>query len=87
MRALRGRNRLGLAFLPARHPALNEHGQLVDRWGTPYFFHALSSTRMEIRSAGPDQRMYTEDDVRLSPEPRARAANSEGGKSSAGAFP
>lgn len=70
VRALRGRNRMGLAFLPERHPALNESGQLVDRWGTPYFFHALSGTRMEIRSAGPDRRMYTADDALLSPERR-----------------
>ncbi len=67
VRALQGRNRARLAFVPARHPALNAQGQLVDRWGTPYFFHALSSTRMEIRSAGPDQKMFTPDDALLSP--------------------
>lgn len=65
--ALQGRNRARLAFVPTRHPALNAQGQLVDRWGTPYFFHALSSTRMEIRSAGPDQKMFTPDDALLSP--------------------
>lgn len=67
VRALQGRNRARLAFVPTRHPALTEQGQLVDRWGTPYFFHALGSTRMEIRSAGPDQRMFTGDDLLLSP--------------------
>ena len=35
----------------------------VDPWGTPYFFHQLSSTEMEIRSAGPDKRLWTDDDV------------------------
>lgn len=67
VRALQGRNRARLAFLPAQHPALNEKGQLVDRWGTPYFFHALGSTRMEIRSAGPDGKLFTADDALLSP--------------------
>jgi len=67
VRSLQGRNRARLAFVPARHPALNEEGQLVDRWGTPYFFHALGSTRMEIRSAGPDRKMFTPDDALLSP--------------------
>jgi hypothetical protein len=70
VRALQGRNRARLAFVPEHHPALNAQGQLVDRWGTPYFFHALSSTRMEIRSAGPDQKMYTPDDALLSPSMR-----------------
>lgn len=63
VRALQGRNRARLAFLPAQHPALNEAGELVDRWGTPFFFHAVSGTRMEIRSAGPDRRMWTDDDA------------------------
>ncbi len=63
IRALQGRNRARLALLPASHPALNADGELCDRWGTPFFFHALSSERMEIRSAGPDRRMWTDDDV------------------------
>lgn len=42
---------------------LNESGELVDRWGTPYFFHQLSATEMEIRSAGADQQMWTRDDL------------------------
>ncbi|HMP74998.1 MAG TPA: hypothetical protein PKE12_01760 [Kiritimatiellia bacterium] len=71
--ALQGRNRTRLAFLPDRHPALNAQNELVDRWGTPYFFHALSSTLMEIRSAGPDRRMWTDDDVRH-PNPPTRDA-------------
>jgi hypothetical protein len=29
---------------------LNEKGELTDRWGTPYLFHQLSKTQMEIRS-------------------------------------
>lgn len=42
-------------------------GQLVDRWGTPFWFHAESGTKMEIRSAGPDKKLFTQDDILLSP--------------------
>jgi hypothetical protein len=42
---------------------LNAQGELCDRFGTPYFFHQLSGTQMEIRSAGPDRQMWTADDV------------------------
>ena len=42
---------------------LNGEGELCDRWGTPYFFHQLSATRMEVRSAGPDKKMWSADDV------------------------
>ena len=41
----------------------NERGELTDAWGTPYFFHQLSGTEMEIHSAGPDRRMFTGDDL------------------------
>jgi hypothetical protein len=42
---------------------VNENGELVDPWGTPYFFHQLSGTDMEIHSAGPDKIMWTADDL------------------------
>ncbi len=64
---LTGRNRLGFAFLPLDHPAIDAQGELCDRWGTPFFFHALSGTQMEIRSAGPDRKLWTDDDVVLTP--------------------
>lgn len=64
---LRGGNPLRLVFIPEGHPALNAEGELCDRWGTPYFFHAESATRMEIRSAGPDRRQFTTDDAVLAP--------------------
>lgn len=72
-RALCGRNRAQLAFIATNHPAINAAGELCDRWGRPYFFHALSGHSMQIRSSGPDQRMWTGDDV-VSPEDRASAA-------------
>jgi hypothetical protein len=42
---------------------INALGELVDYWGTPFFFHQISGTEMEIRSAGPDRIMYTADDL------------------------
>jgi hypothetical protein len=42
---------------------INARGELVDYWGTPFFFHQLSGTEMEIRSAGPDRVMWTVDDL------------------------
>jgi hypothetical protein len=37
----------------------------LDRFGTPYFFHPISETRIDVRSAGPDRKLWTEDDVWL----------------------
>jgi hypothetical protein len=64
---LTGRNALGFAFIPKDHPAINADGELCDRWGTPFFFHQLSGEEMEIRSAGPDHKLWTDDDQVLSP--------------------
>jgi hypothetical protein len=65
--ALKGRNKLSFAFIPPDNPAINPKGELCDRWGTPYFFHQLSGEKMEIRSAGPDHRLWTADDEVLTP--------------------
>jgi hypothetical protein len=65
--ALAGRNQLRLVLLPPDPPAINPAGDLCDRWGTPFFFHAESATKMEIRSAGPDQKMWTDDDLVAAP--------------------
>lgn len=44
---------------------VNGTGEMCDPWGTPYFFHQQSGTKMEIRSAGPDRQMHTADDVMM----------------------
>lgn len=62
-RALTNRDALGEAALPANHPAIIG-GKLVDRWGSPWFFHQESSGVIEVRSAGPDRRLFTDDDVK-----------------------
>ena len=63
-RILRGENPKQVIFLqPDDGMRVNSRGELVDNWGTPYFFHQLSRSEMEIRSAGPDSRMWTSDDL------------------------
>jgi hypothetical protein len=60
--ALSGNNPGRLAFISHDHPAIDAQGQLLDRWGKPYFFHLLGHDALEIRSAGPDRELYTPDD-------------------------
>jgi hypothetical protein len=60
---LRGRNSARERFLPDDHIALSADGKLVDRWGAPLFFHALGGGRFELRSAGPDKKLWTGDDL------------------------
>jgi len=62
-RALAGDNPKQIVFLKNDGNRVNAKGELVDPWGTPYFFHQLSGTEMEIRSAGPDKKMWTGDDL------------------------
>jgi len=63
--ALVGVNLKRIGLIPADHPDINAKGQLIDRWGTPYFFHALSAKQMEVSSAGPDRKWRTDDDLKL----------------------
>jgi hypothetical protein len=60
--ALLGENPKRAAYLPADTPAIKD-GKLLDAWGTPYWFHPVSRDRMEIRSAGPDRELFTNDDL------------------------
>ena len=64
-RALSGHNRLGLVFVATNDPSLRD-GQLIDRWGTPYWFHPRAPDAIDIVSAGPDRTLFTTDDVTLS---------------------
>ena len=61
---LNGNNPKHINFLDASQGMrVNENGELIDPWGTPYFFHQISGTDMEIHSAGPDRIMWTADDL------------------------
>lgn len=71
-RVLTGRNPLKLIVIPPSHPALSADGHLRDRWGTPYFIHPRASDAFEIRSAGPDKKLFTSDDVVANPDPANR---------------
>ncbi len=62
MAAAMGDNPKQAKLGPPEGAKLNEKGELIDRWNTPYFFHQLSRDHMEIRSAGPDKIMWTDDD-------------------------
>ena len=62
--ALKGSNPRQANFIDAEAGLrLNANGELVDAWGTPYFFHQLSGREMEIHSAGPDRILWTSDDL------------------------
>ena len=63
MNALRGNNPAALGIFPMEHPRLDEEGQLLDAWGTPFIFHKHSRDHLEIRSAGPDRSPYTPNDI------------------------
>jgi hypothetical protein len=61
---LTGHNPKHLSFISAEAGLrLNANGELIDPWGTPFFFHQLSGREMEIHSAGPDRVMWTADDL------------------------
>jgi hypothetical protein len=62
--ALAGDNPQQINFIkPEAGMRINNNGELVDPWGTPLFFHQLSGADTEIRSAGPDRKMWTPDDL------------------------
>jgi hypothetical protein len=63
MRAMSGKNPLRLRVIPEGSGVLGADGQLVDRWGTPYHLHKLAESYFEIRSAGPDRKLFTGDDL------------------------
>ena len=63
MKEVMGGNRAQARLGPPEGQKMNDEGELLDRWGAPYFFHQLSKNEMEIRSAGPDRAMWTADDV------------------------
>ncbi len=67
--ALDGANPKGARLLTPEAGQRGENGELLDVWGTPYFFHSLSAQWTEVRSAGPDRRMWTPDDIKTDGDP------------------
>ncbi len=64
--ALLGQNATGTIFLPSDSACI-QSGSLVDRWGTPLWFHSITAHAMEIRSAGPDKNLFNADDISIEP--------------------
>lgn len=60
--ALRGANPARANYLP-QNARLNENGELLDPWGTPWSFHSNAAFDTEVRSAGPDMKLHTPDDI------------------------
>lgn len=65
MKAIMGGNPKGATLGPPEGMSVNGNGELIDRWGTPIFFHQISGSHMELWSAGPDGKIGTGDDVIL----------------------
>jgi hypothetical protein len=63
MRDIMGGNPVKARLGPPPGQSLNDAGELIDPWGTPYFFHQLSAKSMEVRSAGPDRKLWSPDDL------------------------
>lgn len=69
VKILRGNNPRQIVFmeLPSRKNCTNSIGEFLDSWGTPYEISIISSTNFFIRSAGPDKKFGTGDDISSSP--------------------
>ena len=61
--ALSGKNSKSINFVAESGLRVNGNGEMLDGYGTPFFFHQISGQEMEIRSAGPDRVMWTFDDT------------------------
>ncbi len=61
--ALRGTASQSEPWLSAKSPVFDRSLRIVDRWQEPLHFHALGRGQWEIRSAGPDRLMWTQDDL------------------------
>ncbi|HOX56440.1 MAG TPA: hypothetical protein P5205_06850 [Candidatus Paceibacterota bacterium] len=74
-KALLGRSDRKVLILAVRKSDMNDKGEILDPWGTPFRFY-FSDNEVMIRSAGPnkvweDSNAATEDDLyRTAPAPR-----------------
>jgi hypothetical protein len=64
-RALTGANPNRVVFVVHAESPMNDAGELVDPWQSPFFFHQVSATHMEILCAGPDRQPWTADDLKV----------------------
>jgi hypothetical protein len=61
--ALRGQRPGTTRWLEDSAPVFSPTGVIIDRHGSPVHFHALGHLSWEIRSAGPDRKLFTDDDA------------------------
>jgi len=61
--ALLGANPKQVVFISPTSKALSRSFELIDRWGTPFFFHPESASSLTLTSAGPDRKLWTPDDI------------------------
>lgn len=61
--ALLGDNAKQIKLPIPQGSSINSLGELCDPWGNPWFFHQLSGKKTELHSAGPDGKMWNDDDV------------------------
>jgi hypothetical protein len=60
---LRGQNQGNRMFLGWRAHELSPAGELKDPWDTVYYLQVDAVGEIDLRSAGPDRLLWTEDDV------------------------
>ncbi len=72
--ALMGENPKKVFFIDPDMAIVNGEGELLDRWGSPFRFHAISGDRMNVRSLGPDRVLWSEDDLVLYKEEQSQLA-------------
>jgi hypothetical protein len=60
---LRGANPDQQVIVSSNSPIFGTDGRVVDRWGSPLIVHPIKSDRLELRSAGPDRKPWTDDDI------------------------
>ncbi len=65
--ALRGENPNREVFVRPDSRIFSPAGLLTDRWGSPLIVHPQAWRQLELRSAGPDQIPYNDDDLILQP--------------------
>lgn len=61
--ALLGKNDRKFAYLSQESLRINQFGELIDDFGSPYWFHEFGTKDISITSAGPDRILHTDDDI------------------------
>lgn len=59
---LRGKNDYKTPYLSSDSHIFDADQMIIDRWGSPIHIHTISRDQFELRSAGPDKKLFTEDD-------------------------